>query len=176
MGGGSRRSRRPGNIYFVSRNLSGSTAPSNTAWVNPHIEFPQVGYTGNDLVICNSETLGDNPSYGSGFSAHCADNSPQQCAEIEGPIDDNYVYYSQGQHGTSGTNVGANLAATLEVKGVGTGQSSTEAIGAGYIKGNAVTSLNFPWATQVWSGENGEISATPPCITVNDPSGGNGDA
>ncbi len=150
-----------GNWYITVRNMSGSTAPSNTAWVNPHFEFPALGDTGGGFQLKNAGLQGVNSLTGSmpaGFTANCTDATPTECAEVHvGGMDDSYIYYNLGPHGTSGTNI--NVTKGLSLTGINPISTGTEQYGYGYLKADSRGGAGFIiGGTPASSGETSEIT------------------
>ncbi|MGH9607286.1 MAG: beta strand repeat-containing protein [Terracidiphilus sp.] len=129
-----------GNLYFVTRNMSGSTVPSNTAWVNPHFELAASSSSNDGVVLSDNFTAANNPNYKAGFTGYCLDASAYQCQEIEiGGMGDGYIGYqwSWGA-GSSGTNVEHVAKVTVTDLAIGTGYGVTELQGADAIKSSAI--------------------------------------
>ena len=152
-----------GNAYLVSRNLSGSTAPSNTAWVNPVIDYDSADglTTGGGLLMRQNQYSGDyTGSLAAGFTPYCVDATANQCAEVEdGPMPDGYaVHYGSTSTDTTLTNLGMvtiqdNFAGSGALGGIGTAEST----GNGWIKVSARGVVDLAGQFGSGASESGEI-------------------
>lgn len=146
-----------GLAYITSGNLSGSTAPSGTMWVNPVIELPGGGASGTGVKFERIHWSVDYPaSLQNGYVQHCADNTPWMCGEILTSIDDQYIHHSGGANITGypfafGSNAEMTLTDTW-------GGGNPELTGQGWIKVSSRAMFYTPNGVIPTAGETNEIS------------------
>ena len=138
-----------GLAYLVQRNLSGSTAPSNTAWVNPVFELPGAdgGALGTALTLRKNSWISDNGSgLPSGYSIYQADASIYEPAEMHSFMADGYIPYCGGWGpGESSFSYCGGVPATAGISFADQlGFVPVEATGAGYIKNDAEMGIGSP--------------------------------
>ena len=138
-----------GLAYLVQRNLSGSTAPGNTTWVNPVFEIPGVGggALGTALTLRKNTWISDNGSgLPSGYSIYQADASIYEPAEMHSFMADGYVPYCGGWGpGESSFSYCYGVSAIAGISFADQlGFVPVEATGAGYIKNDAWMGVNSP--------------------------------
>ena len=155
-----------GSAYFLSRNLSGSTAPASTAWVNPVFEMVPNGLsTGTGLTMARNELIADNPSsLQNGYIAWCQDATIMQCAEIEaGSMDDGYIHFTYGWN-TGGNPTSVNTVAQLETQDT-FAPGYPETTGFSWIKDSSRASVYYPVSAPSVQPEGGEIAASGGSLT-----------
>jgi len=154
-----------GNAYLTARNQSGSTAPANTVWVNPVIDYAGANAlsTGSALIAREDSFFSTNPeSFQTGYVPYCADGQFNQCADIQlGPIPDGY-YVHFGS--TSADNISTGLGALTLINGfapnVGSGNDWVELTGNGWIKAATNGTLTLVGNQPGGNAENGEINTS----------------
>ncbi len=168
-----------GNAYLITRNLSGSTAPANTAWVNAVWELAPSGggSTGTALRLRNvGGAAAVNTGFSAGYAPYCVDASLLQCQEIElGLMSDGYI---EAQHGWgTGAVAAASGQVTMEQEGGIPAGLYAETTGMYWIKGSSNAGVGFPDAgpsslpetTELTTSDSGAVtqnSAIFPMIAV----------
>ena len=141
-----------GQFYIKTRNGTGSTAPSNTAWPAGSIiaEVPQGNY--GTLQVSNNH-LEDVDSPGSNWAAGCNDSTDQICAEaIVGGIPNGYTTFSAQNSGAP--NVAVNFTDD-EFWGF---CSADEIVGEGCIKVSILGSVITNGSANGRAGETDEVA------------------
>jgi hypothetical protein len=102
-------------IALVGRNQSGSTAPSNTVWVNAIVaEQVQSTSFGSFTITDQRMTAMAVPAFNSLWTTECVDGTVNTCAIVKvGGIPNGYSSFTDGQQHGSGTWGKANGSATL---------------------------------------------------------------
>ena len=119
-----------GSFAIGSRNLSGSSAPANTAWPVGSIVAENQGSSNYGTLDIVGNHLNAIDAPGSGWVADCVDDSPLVCGEIiGGTIPNGVTSFTTGQAGGA-----AGIQANMEFDAGEWWTGSTEAVGQGYIK------------------------------------------
>jgi hypothetical protein len=169
-----------GNVYLISRNQSGSTAPANTVWVNPVIDYySQDSITGaGGLLLRQNTYLGDLPAnLSTGYVQWCADGTVNQCAEIEaGAIPDGYgVHFGSSSTDNSLTGVGAAHITFLDGPefGVMGEVAQPEVTGSGWIKAAIDAEVTIiggiPGTGASETGEIGQLNSANSALILSNP-------
>ena len=148
-----------GLAYLTARNLSGSTAPSNTTWVNPVIDLPaNFGLsTSTGLSTKNNSWATFNPpSISSGYVPYSVDGSIYETATGHTSMDDGYIHYAGGANAV-GTNIGVTSAWTYQDL-IASGQP--EIPGFLWIKNDSRLALICPLCSSGLASEVSGVSAT----------------
>ncbi len=161
-----------GKWYLTNRNLPGSTAPSSTAWVNPHFEFPAVTDIGQAIQIKNVSLQGVNlGAFATGYTQNCTDATLTECAEVKvGGIDDNYISYRFGPNDPNGTSPGTNIniSSGMTFTAIAPHAPGAEVTGYGWLKTNARGgAIFYTGAVPASAGETSEISTGNGTLTGN---------
>ncbi|MGC2163556.1 MAG: glycosyl hydrolase family 28-related protein [Silvibacterium sp.] len=117
-----------GEFHITTRNESGSTAPTNTAWPAGSILAETAQGSDYGPIVIESNHLNAVDAAGAAWATDCVDNSTLICAEIiGGTIPNGYSVFTYGQ-GSGGER------ANMIFVGGDWWTGGAEAIGVGYIK------------------------------------------
>lgn len=139
-----------GKFHIITRNLSDSTAPANTAWpagsIIAQVPTSNIGVT--EISNSHLESI-DEP--GSNWGVVCNDSTDQICGEvIVGSIPNGYTTFSTAGQAGAGANVNVSLQ-----NDEWWGLTNVNNIGAGFVKVSILGSVNL-------TGRNSANSETDP--------------